>query len=176
MCGLKRISNKMIQKKLIIKGYVQGVGYRAYVCSTSRWLKIKGTVKNLNNGNVEIICECNNDNHFEKFKKEIELKGTDIFSANVEIVEIEDVSNLKLGYFNVDYDDGGEAVPMYAVETLKKLDIGGLRILSLENKMITCFDTMERKYDTIGKNLIKLEEYFKIIVEELIGKKGELKK
>ncbi|MFH1352562.1 MAG: acylphosphatase [bacterium] len=40
--------------KLIIKGFVQGVGFRWFVERTARGLGLKGSVKNLPGGSVEI--------------------------------------------------------------------------------------------------------------------------
>ena len=42
---------------------------------------------------------------------------------------------------------------------------------SMHNDMINRFDVMDRKYDAIGKTLIKLEEHFGKLVEEFIGQK-----
>jgi acylphosphatase len=47
----------MIRAHLIIKGYVQGVGYRATTSRKASQLKIKGWIKNLPNGSVEAIIE-----------------------------------------------------------------------------------------------------------------------
>jgi len=160
----------MIQKRLIIKGYVQGVGYRAIVTDRARRSKIKGKVKNLSNGDVEIICQCDSIEQFQKFLYMIlDFKKDKEFTPKVEDYKVDDyISKEKFETFYIEYD---KTMPRYANETLTKLDIGGLRMSSMENTMITRFDTMEQKYGTIGKNLIKLEEYFKTIVEEIIGKK-----
>jgi acylphosphatase len=42
---------------IIVSGLVQGVGYRYYVMRAARKLGIVGYVKNLYNGDVEIIAE-----------------------------------------------------------------------------------------------------------------------
>ena len=41
----------------IVKGRVQGVGFRYFTFTTARKLGIKGWVKNLDNGDVEIHAE-----------------------------------------------------------------------------------------------------------------------
>jgi len=156
----------MIQKRLIVKGYVQGVGYRAYVCSTARWLKIKGTVKNLSNGNVEIICQCNDINHLEKFKNEIELKGTDRYSANIEVIEIENISNRKLGYFDVDY--GGDVANK---EIATKIDIGSLVMRSIKSNI----DTLHTKYGSLDNSLKRLVEIFENDYEVTLKSKKKKK-
>ncbi|MEX2632957.1 MAG: acylphosphatase [Balneolales bacterium] len=46
-----------IRKKVIIKGKVQGVGYRAFVHRNAHNLGVNGWVRNLDNGDVEAIFE-----------------------------------------------------------------------------------------------------------------------
>ena len=41
----------------LVRGRVQGVGYRWFAQITARGLKLKGGVRNLRNGHVEIIAE-----------------------------------------------------------------------------------------------------------------------
>lgn len=151
---------------MIIKGYVQGVGYRAYVCATARWMNIKGTIKNIKDGLVEIYCECKDEKHFQQFKNEIDLKGTDRYSAHVDTIEIESINGRKLEYFDIDYGD-----TVNNKEIVTKIDIGSNIMRSMNTNMTTRFDNMEQKYDTIGKTLIKLEKQFSKLVEEFIGKK-----
>ena len=43
----------------IVKGRVQGVGFRYYVCDVARRLSIKGFVRNLPDGDVEVQAEGN---------------------------------------------------------------------------------------------------------------------
>ena len=43
--------------RALVKGRVQGIGYRWFVRDTARALKINGWVKNLDDGNVEISAE-----------------------------------------------------------------------------------------------------------------------
>ena len=47
--------NKRI--RVLVRGRVQGIGYRWFVQDTARALKINGWVKNLDDGNVEISAE-----------------------------------------------------------------------------------------------------------------------
>ena len=43
--------------KIIVKGRVQGVGYRWFALNNAEKFGIKGFVKNLYNGNVEVFAE-----------------------------------------------------------------------------------------------------------------------
>ncbi|OGS44498.1 MAG: hypothetical protein A2539_01190 [Elusimicrobia bacterium RIFOXYD2_FULL_34_15] len=42
---------------IIVSGQVQGIGYRYFVERAAKNIKITGWVKNLDNGNVEILAE-----------------------------------------------------------------------------------------------------------------------
>ena len=46
----------MKKVRTIVSGKVQGVGFRMSTRSQARQLGVYGTVKNLNNGNVEIVA------------------------------------------------------------------------------------------------------------------------
>jgi acylphosphatase len=55
--------------RLIVSGVVQGVGFRAYVAAQARKLQLQGTVKNLEDGTVEILVS-GNENQIREFKNE----------------------------------------------------------------------------------------------------------
>jgi len=46
----------MVTKKIIVQGKVQGVNFRNYAKSLADEMLIKGQIRNLPNGNVEIIA------------------------------------------------------------------------------------------------------------------------
>lgn len=47
--------------ELIVSGRVQGVGFRYYVSQIAKDLNIKGTVRNLSDGDVKIIAQTDDD-------------------------------------------------------------------------------------------------------------------
>ncbi len=47
----------MIHQEIVVKGKVQGVYFRATACSIGIGLGLKGTVKNLPDGSVQIVAE-----------------------------------------------------------------------------------------------------------------------
>lgn len=47
--------------ELIVSGRVQGVGFRNYVSQIAKNLNIKGTVRNLSDGDVKIIAQTDDD-------------------------------------------------------------------------------------------------------------------
>jgi acylphosphatase len=64
----------MAKWRLVISGRVQGAGYRALVKSIAKSLGVKGTVKNLDDGTVEVLCEADQAT-FDRFKKAVNVKG-----------------------------------------------------------------------------------------------------
>ena len=56
--------NKEIE--LIVSGDVQGVGYRQYVKRIGKKLKIKGSIRNLEDDTVQIRCKGDEDSIREK--------------------------------------------------------------------------------------------------------------
>lgn len=49
--------DRIKQVKIIVTGIVQGVFYRAYTRDFAQKLGVKGTVRNLQDGSVEIVAE-----------------------------------------------------------------------------------------------------------------------
>lgn len=47
----------MIARRFIVKGEVQGVGFRYFAMRAARQAGVAGTVRNLTDGNVEAIAE-----------------------------------------------------------------------------------------------------------------------
>lgn len=78
-----------ISRKFILKGRVQGVGFRFFATKSANALGIKGTVKNLTNGNVEIFAK-GEESKIEQFKAKL-IKGNSF--SRVEDIEEYDVSN-----------------------------------------------------------------------------------
>ena len=56
----------------IVHGFVQGVGYRALVRRAASKNNVRGMVKNVENGTVEIIADADNENLIA-FEKEIDV-------------------------------------------------------------------------------------------------------
>jgi acylphosphatase len=74
--------------EIIVKGSVQGVGFRRFVFENAKKLKLKGYAKNLSNGNVEILVAGDE----EKIKELYEACKIGPPLARVEEVEIKQTS------------------------------------------------------------------------------------
>ncbi len=60
----------MIARKLYISGEVQGVGYRFFAQRSSARHQVRGYVKNLSDGRVEVLVE-GSDAAVDKFKQDL---------------------------------------------------------------------------------------------------------
>ena len=152
--------------RLVIEGNVQGAGYRAMVKNVARRLRIKGLVRNLDDGNVEGFCECD-EKTLNRFIKIIDRKGDpeQPFSLNVEKINVYkegDVNCVGLpeefGLFETDYRM--EIDPVHK-DSLERSEIGILVLSSMhqdlkegqddlkegQNKMLEKQDKMIEKQD-----------------------------
>src|SRR3972149_977059 len=79
----------MAKATIMVKGWVQSVGYRAFVKQAASQLELKGLVRNLPNGTVEIFCE-GNLAKINLLVEKIDYKGKkdDPFSAYIESLSV----------------------------------------------------------------------------------------
>ncbi len=131
----------MVRVRMVIEGNVQGVGYRALVKQVARRMKIKGKVKNLEDGTVEVYCEADKAT-VDAFAEKINIKAKDpedVFGLNVENIKLYREGQegyipppMGLGIFDIDYD--GEATSTFEKSSLERLEMGSL-ILSDSRKI-----------------------------------------
>ena len=97
--------------RFVVTGRVQRGGFRVQVAQIASQLGVKGVVRNLKDGSVEIFCE-GDDKTLEEFKKMIDIKSPpeDLFGVNVESIDEygEGTKNYvnppeKFEYFHIDY-------------------------------------------------------------------------
>ncbi len=138
--------------RLVVKGDVQGVLYRASVKYIARKMGVKGFVRNLDDGTVEVYCKSSRDN-VERFIKAIDRKAEkpDEFSLNVESIEAcyegEDgfvEPEKELGVLEVEY--GEEARTSFEKADLERLEIGTLIISRPMEDTNLNFRTMDGEY------------------------------
>ena len=88
-----------VAKHLVISGRVQGVGFRYFSQETARQYGIKGWVRNLNDGTVELHVEGTNED-IESFQKA--LKDGNRF-VGVERIEEREAEDLAFRSFDIRY-------------------------------------------------------------------------
>lgn len=69
--------------KAVVHGYVQGVFFRAYVSKSARVLGLKGYVRNLPGGKVEVQAEGNRED-LERLVKQLEIGPPEAVVEKVE--------------------------------------------------------------------------------------------
>ncbi|MBU0586000.1 acylphosphatase [Candidatus Micrarchaeota archaeon] len=77
----------MLYCRMIASGRVQGVNFRAFVRSVATQMGVRGVVRNLEDGNVEVECECENKEKLEEFINGISKRDGFIKVDDVEILE-----------------------------------------------------------------------------------------
>lgn len=95
-----------VHYKLTVKGRVQGVGYRALAKSIAKELGVAGFVKNLDDGSVEIQCDCD-EKTLEKFLNALEQKSESFIGPHVEKIHVQKLSGAKKGFkgFEIVFSD-----------------------------------------------------------------------
>jgi len=71
-----------IRAILTIKGDVQDAGYRVIIQRTAIKMGFTGNVENLKNGDVKVVCECE-ENELDKFIEAITIKNDFISVENI---------------------------------------------------------------------------------------------
>ncbi|WP_257842568.1 acylphosphatase [Helicobacter sp. 13S00477-4] len=83
--------------KIIIKGVVQGVGYRKFCKAIADELGIKGNVKNLSDGSVEAYAQ-GDESVLNDFIKSLKMGPN---RAQIQSVEFEDIVDMFFNDFEV---------------------------------------------------------------------------
>ena len=154
----------MAKTRVIVKGTVQGVGYRALVKFYASQLGIEGLVRNLTDGQVEIFCE-GLDERIDQLIKHIDIKsGTiDPSNPNVEWIEgyLEGEENYspawkKYDGFEIDYGD--QKLTTLEKEALESSENAKLQFWYLRNEVHMLrantnenFSQMSNKLDEVHK-------------------------
>ena len=92
---------------LRVVGKVQGVNFRWYVQQLAKKYDLKGYVKNLEDGSVEVVCEYDEEKPYRMFLKELEKGYKDqLVNANIESITVEHIEKItepKYSYFEVKF-------------------------------------------------------------------------
>ena len=78
----------------IVKGMVQHVGYRFYVGMRAKKLGVKGKVRNLDNGDVEVFIQGDNPQIIELAENAV-YKGSPFGSVDEVVRDILDMAEMK---------------------------------------------------------------------------------
>jgi len=165
-----------LRERLIVKGYVQGVGYRNIVMRVARQMNVLGVIRNLDNGDIEIFCKYKNSRHLTEFIEKISIKNDPsmMYSPNVKEIErhtaakeIDDFNPPnEFGFFKIDYGK----VSKQPEELLLKMDTGSnimletaTNVKNMHNDMTQSFNALNNKYDSIGQELKSVHNDLKLV-------------
>lgn len=168
----------LAKARIIVSGVVQGVGYRALVMQAARFLGLKGLVRNIPDGKVEIFCEGPKEKIGE-FLKKIDWKAeepSDFLSINVEKIDCywEGEENYRPAWkhyqgFEIDY--GIEKLSSFEKSTLEDHEFGKLYFIGFRNELKgfrdetrESFGEMAKRYGEISKEL----KEFRITIERFL--------
>jgi acylphosphatase len=90
----------MTARRFIVKGRVQGVGFRYFTIHAARACRVVGTVRNLPDGTVEAIAEGSSDS-IDEFRKRL-WEGPS-FSNVTMVEETELLVSRRYTVFDVEY-------------------------------------------------------------------------
>jgi len=185
--------------RLIVEGDVQGVAYRAYVKRVANSQEIKGIVRNLKNGTVEIFCKCT-PKKLDEFKELIKKKRkdkTDIYIPNVKNIRVyskeeEQYSKnttppIIFEQFKIDYGmdlntyeketmNRDEIASLFLLDTRRETTCVGQKVEKMGNNVIDCFNTMEKKYGSFSKDMKEIKDCFKqllVVIEKYVDEKSK---
>jgi len=129
---------ELVKARLIVKGNVQGVGFRVWTCLFARRLGVGGLVRNLPDGSVESFVE-GSKQAVEQFIKSVSVKGVPYDPLSLHVEEIIVFWEGERGYeppwkryegFEIDYGAGElRAVDKEMLDSLEwsKLHFAGMR-------------------------------------------------
>ncbi len=91
----------MLARRIIVSGVVQGVGYRFFAVRVANELRIKGWVKNLMNGDVEVVAIAPSSEVFDEFLKKLSAGPSTGRVTNLKVddmLEVPECSNFEIRY------------------------------------------------------------------------------
>ena len=89
------MDNSENQRKvhIVVKGMVQGVGFRYYTRAVGQELGISGWVKNLPSGNVEVLG-AGNSGHIDEFVRRVSKGPPHSHVTHMDVSELSEASDL----------------------------------------------------------------------------------
>ncbi len=158
--------------RAIIDGSVQGVGFRYTIRYIASKYKVKGYVKNLDDGRVEIVAE-GNTNVLKEFLKEINIKREPIEVESIDVSYEQptgEFSTFKIitGKIEEEMVEGFATGALYLNILLNKQD----KMLEKQDLMLDKQDKMLEKQDMV---LGKLDDLKVSVVQEIHALRDDIK-
>jgi len=166
-----------IRGTLIVKGDVQGAGYRAFVMKNAQKLGLLGFVENLLDGTVKVVCEGEKET-IGKFIRSIKIEGKVTKVENIEPAyekatgEFEEKGfTVKVSDINYELFQGYATSEKYFGLLLEKESSTFNAIEKMHSDMNNNFSSMAERYDLISKSL---STGLKLIGQEFVKSRKEV--
>lgn len=163
----------MTKATIIIEGWIQNVGYRTFVKQVAIKVGVKGLVRNMPDGKVEVFCE-GTPAKIEELTQKIDYKGRkdDPLSAFVENLAV--YWEGEKGYvgpwkeysrFEIDY--GFEIQSPVDRAMLENMESGKIFVASSNDKISQLTDQFAMFRQETNSNFEKMEEKYGSISDEM---------
>jgi acylphosphatase len=143
----------MVRKRILIEGDVQDVAYRIFVKKVAKDLKIKGLVRNLPDGTVEVLCETD-EKVLKKFLAALKSCRYDGMqnAGRVSNIDVFDQKQRARPFksFEIDY---GHKVKGLAKEEMHRQELMVYHGSELRSEMRSGFDKLGKRVDSGFKGL-----------------------
>ena len=172
----------MAKATIIVEGWIQGVSYRTFVKQVALQVGLKGLVRNLPDGKVEVFCEGDLPKINQLLEK-INYKGKkdDPLSAYVEKLNV--YKEEEKGYlgpwkeykdFQIDY--GFEIQSPVDRAMLENLESGKIYVANSSDKIGKLTDQFSMFRQETNSNFERMEEKYGSISEEMKKMRTSLEK
>jgi len=172
----------MAKATIIVEGWIQGVSYRTFVKQVATQVGLKGLVRNLPDGTVEVFCEGDLPK-INKLLDKINYKGKkdDPLSAYVENLNVymEDEKGYLGAWkeykdFQIDY--GFEIESPVDRAMLENLESGKIYVANSSDKIGKLTDQFSMFRQETNSNFERMEEKYGSISEEMKKMRTSLEK
>jgi acylphosphatase len=168
-----------------VKGRVQRAGYRDFIDETAFNLDLTGSVKNMEDGSVEVVCEGPKDKIQELVKK-IQIKQYPIKVESIDVKYSKAKGDFKAFEIVRDEDlttavyDRMDTAARYMREMNQnlggKMDSGFSEvnhsvtnsISSLDNHICNNFDHLDKKYDKISDRMERMDKTLEKLADAIL--------
>ena len=163
----------MVKARIIVRGNVQGVGFRVWVKLFAMRLGIKGLVRNLEDGSIESFLEGSRE-ALGEFVKRVSVKGVPDDPLSMHVGELEVFWEGEPGYESAWREYKGFEID-YGTDELKAVDKEMLESLEWSKLHFAGMSGVFRK-EFAGTNRVFIDQFGsmnKVFREEIGGLKSE---
>jgi len=158
----------MVRAKIIVSGRVQKAGYKDTVDEIAYHLNLKGYVKNLEDGTVEVVCE-GEKKDIGGFVEKIKVREYPIFVESVKVKYSEETGEFK--QFDIIHEKD------ITKATYERMDMAARYMRGMHTEMKDMHQDLGGKIDSMHQDLGgKIDSMHQDLKEEQIGMHHDMNK